>query len=362
MLRGFLIAGAIAVGAVATVAVLSDGEPVTVIRVIDGDTFTANVGGEEKRVRLLNVDTPELGRDGSPDECLAQEAADFLSALLPAGQKIDVEYDVEKQDRYDRELLGVFLDGQLVNAEIARQGLGVALQFGDNGKFHPDVSRAEDEARTAGIGVHGLPEECSVPQQTDSTMAQVTALLAVSVVGMDQAALDLHEDKVLALISEVRDLRNRADDPTEFAQAAYEGYRKERGKLDSAISDLVKRGDGIDERYAQIQKEEETERHRLEAERLESERRAAEEAATAERQRQEAEERERLASATQVPASPAPRQVAPQQSAPQQSAPSGGPDTYTGCRAYGGNYALTSIDDKGRNYAKIDCTTKVQIG
>lgn len=362
MLKGFLIAVAVAVGAVATVAVLSDDEPVTVVRVVDGDTFVANLGGEEKRVRLLNVDTPELGRDGSPDECLAQEATDFLSSLLPAGQEVDVEYDVEKRDRYDRELLGVFLDDQLVNAEIAREGLGVAVQFGDNGKFHPDVSRAEEEARTAGIGVHGLPEECSVPQQTDSTMSQVTALLAVSVAGMDQTALDLHEKKVLALLSDVRDLRNRADEPTEFARAAYEGYRKEREKLDSAISELVERGDGIDERYAQIQEEEETERRRLEAERLESERRAAEEAATAERQRREAAERERLAGATQVPPSPAPRQAAPRQSVPQQSAPAVGPDTYTGCRAYGGNYALTSVDDKGRPYAKIDCTTRVQIG
>ena len=37
-------------------------------------------------------------------------------------------------------------------------------------------------------------------------------------------------------------------------------------------------------------------------------------------------------------------------------------DTYTGCRAYGGNYVFTSVDKKGRAYAKIDCTTKQQIG
>ena len=37
-------------------------------------------------------------------------------------------------------------------------------------------------------------------------------------------------------------------------------------------------------------------------------------------------------------------------------------DSYTGCRAYNGNYAMTSVDKKGRPYAKIDCTTRVQIG
>ncbi|EEI17004.1 hypothetical protein HMPREF0298_1133, partial [Corynebacterium lipophiloflavum DSM 44291] len=55
--------------------------------------------------------------------------------------------------------------------------------------------------------------------------------------------------------------------------------------------------------------------------------------------------------------------------APSSSAPpapalhsGGGGDTYTGCRAYGGNYAFTSVDDEGRRYAKIDCATKAQIG
>lgn len=359
MLRGALIAGAVVVGAVATVAVLSGDEPATVVRVIDGDTLTANVEGQEKRIRLLNVDTPELGRDGAGDECLAQEATNFLSSLLPVGQEITVEYDSEKQDRYGRELLGVFLDGQLVNAEIARQGFGVAVQFGDNSRFLPDVSDAEDEARAGGIGVHGLPEECSVPQQTDSTVAQVAALLAVSAAAMGPSDLHLYEKKVLALLSDVRDMRNRADDPSEFAQAAYDGYREEREKLDSAIEDLEDRGARIDERYEQIEREAEAERERLEAERLESELEAE---AEADRQRRETEERELAERTAPIAGNPAPQQVAPQQSAPQQSAPSGGRDTYTGCRAYGGNYALTSLDDKGRPYAKIDCTTKAQIG
>lgn len=33
-----------------------------------------------------------------------------------------------------------------------------------------------------------------------------------------------------------------------------------------------------------------------------------------------------------------------------------GPDTYTGCRAYGSGG--TSVDDRGRRYTKIDCTTR----
>lgn len=38
---------------------LSDKIEVTVIRVIDGDTFIAAVNGNEERIRLILVDTPE---------------------------------------------------------------------------------------------------------------------------------------------------------------------------------------------------------------------------------------------------------------------------------------------------------------
>ncbi|MDD7581484.1 MULTISPECIES: hypothetical protein [unclassified Corynebacterium] len=64
-----------------------------------------------------------------------------------------------------------------------------------------------------------------------------------------------------------------------------------------------------------------------------------------------------------APANPAPANDAPAALAPAAPAPAApAPDTYNGCRAYGGNYALTSVDNQGRPYAKIDCSTKVQIG
>src|SRR5699024_5076736 len=50
MLKGALITGVVVVGTVATVAVLSGEDPVTVIRVVDGDTIDARVDGKEKRI------------------------------------------------------------------------------------------------------------------------------------------------------------------------------------------------------------------------------------------------------------------------------------------------------------------------
>ncbi|MFJ4761298.1 thermonuclease family protein [Kocuria marina] len=55
----------------------------TVERVVDGDTLDATIAGKSTRVRLLNINTPEVARDGQPGECLADEATAKLEDLLP---------------------------------------------------------------------------------------------------------------------------------------------------------------------------------------------------------------------------------------------------------------------------------------
>ena len=360
MLKGALIAGVVTVGAVATVAVLTDDGPSpTVIRVIDGDTIDASVNGKETRIRLLNVDTPEIGRDGMPDDCLAQDATEYLKSLLPAGAEISLEYDQERTDRYGRDLAGVFIDGTLVNAEIAREGYGVAVVFGGNDRFYPQVSAAESMARGAGRGIHELPEDCSIPQQTDTLVGDAAPLLVASVLAMDTTELEEFEQQVVSLLSDARSLQRKAGQPSDFAEAAHNGYREEQKELRELIADLKDRDELIVQRRADIeQQESEAE---LERQRVEAERQAEIERQRIEAERRAAQDHDRAARGTPPPPPPP---TVPQR-APLQSTPSGGGGgggKYTGCRAYGGNYALTSIDEKGRRYAKIDCVTKVQIG
>ncbi|HHU67723.1 thermonuclease family protein, partial [Corynebacterium sp.] len=282
MLKGALITGVVVVGTVATVAVLSGEDPVTVIRVVDGDTIDARVDGKEKRIRLLNVDTPEYGRDGAADDCLAEEATAYLQSLLPSGREITLSYDSERTDRYGRDLAGVFVDDTLVNAEIAREGYGVAVQFGGNDRFMPEVSAAEAEAKAQRLGVHGLPDECLVSAQTATTVSEAAPLLAAGLLAMSQADLDLHEEKLLAALTKVKKVRTLALHPSEFAENAYDGHRAEQEELNDTAAKIEQRISEIGERRAQIEREAEEERQRLENERIEAERRAAEAAEAAE--------------------------------------------------------------------------------
>lgn len=349
MWKKLLGLGAVGIGVATVIAVVNDDDvQATVVRVIDGDTFTAQVDDEEKRIRLLNVDTPELSRDGQQAECLAQEATDYLASVLTPGTSVDLHYDDEKTDRYDRDLAGVFIDGQLINADIARNGFGVAVVVGKNERFYPEVQQAQQEASAHRIGVHDPTLECSLAAQVDTTVAESLAVVAAGVAATDIVDLNLRSGKVISLLRDARHLRKLVDNPTPFEQAADLNFQQEKKNLEKAITDLERDKDSTENLKESFLKETEEKKLR----KIEDKKRQRE---RDERADEDVETRKispavphRLPTTSPTPA-PAP-------------APAPGYDGYTGCRAYGGNYALTSTDNKGRSYAKIDCTTKVQIG
>ena len=77
--------------------------PAVVDYVIDGDTFVAAVKVQEDisitvRVRILNIDTPEIHGECASEIEMANRARDRLSELLSAGDMIDLQNI--KDDKY----------------------------------------------------------------------------------------------------------------------------------------------------------------------------------------------------------------------------------------------------------------------
>lgn len=86
----------------------------------DGDTLHLEDG---RSVRLMGIDAPEMGRDGSPDQYFAREARDYLRRLVE-GRPLRLETDGQGPDRYGRVLAAVFLpDGRMVNEILVEEGL-----------------------------------------------------------------------------------------------------------------------------------------------------------------------------------------------------------------------------------------------
>ena len=162
--------GAVALVGAAAAAAVVVGSDTTVERVVDGDTVDVSTWSGTKRVRLLNINAPELGHDGAPEECLAQEAKDRLEELLPAGTTVTLEYDVDRQDRYGRELAGVFVGDDFVNEQIVSEGFAHAVVFESNRKFYDRILSAEAGPRETEAGVFGIEPGCLVGAAPDTTV------------------------------------------------------------------------------------------------------------------------------------------------------------------------------------------------
>jgi micrococcal nuclease len=99
-------------------------QPVQISHVIDGDTVVLADG---ERVRLIGIDTPELGRRGQPHEYGAIAAREALRSLLANATRISARIGNETRDRYDRLLAHLYADGRNVQAILLEDGLAVPL-------------------------------------------------------------------------------------------------------------------------------------------------------------------------------------------------------------------------------------------
>lgn len=137
-------------------AELSAPEAAEVIAVVDGDTINVQTAGGEARVRLIGLDTPEINRDGGPDDCYAQEARDDLNALV-YGQTVELRGDPTQDDtdRYGRLLRHVYIDGQ--SAALALLEAGAAHEYTYQVPYIGQAQHqaAEAEARAAELGMWG---------------------------------------------------------------------------------------------------------------------------------------------------------------------------------------------------------------
>ena len=207
---------------------LEAGDPATVVRVIDGDTIVVRRDGQEETVRLLNIDTPETKHPNKAVQCLGPEATQALETLLRPGDDVVLRYDLERTDKYGRTLAGVFEDEVLVNAEIARLGLGVPVVFEPNRRFYPEVLAAWNEAEGEQAGLHQPDLACSLPVITDAAAAEpdetligeLATVLAVVAAG-EQPWMEVHyKDELDRVQRVVDDHRRRADQAAEQAREA----------------------------------------------------------------------------------------------------------------------------------------------
>jgi micrococcal nuclease len=149
-----------------------------VTRVVDGDTLVLSNG---QKVRLTGIDTPEssnnaktrrdsqrTGKDIQTITGQGKEAARFVRKMIE-GKEVRLEFDVQKHDRYGRELVYVYdvetlkfhpeykttqgvlttADNEIfLNGSIVRSGYAMPMTIPPNVKYADLFKKLYQEAKT----------------------------------------------------------------------------------------------------------------------------------------------------------------------------------------------------------------------
>jgi micrococcal nuclease len=124
-----------------------------VISVTDGDTFKIDYNGQEKKVRLIGVDTPEsVSPNKEKNNNYGKEASNYTKSRLE-GKNILLEFDVQETDKYGRFLVYVYLeDGTMYNKELLEKGYAQVATYPPNVKYVEEFEEIQKKARENSIG------------------------------------------------------------------------------------------------------------------------------------------------------------------------------------------------------------------
>ncbi|MBO1199948.1 thermonuclease family protein [Staphylococcus simiae] len=132
---------------------LKDKDKVHITRVVDGDTFVATRNGQQIKVRLTGVDTPETVKPNTPVQPFGKEASNYSKKTL-TNKDVYLEYDKEKEDRYGRTLAYVWLDkDHMYNKELVEKGLAREKYFAPNGKYRNVFIKAQEKAKEQHLNI-----------------------------------------------------------------------------------------------------------------------------------------------------------------------------------------------------------------
>ena len=164
-----------------------------VIGVTDGDTIKVDVNGEQQKVRLVGVDTPETKHPSKPVEYFGKEASDYTATTLSA-KTVYLQKDVSSTDRYGRYLYYVWLSKpssvepskeevieKMFNAQLVSNGYAKVYTYPPDVKYDSIFLELQQNARAQNLGLWGesgqsvdnIPNNSSAQGETPETASYI---------------------------------------------------------------------------------------------------------------------------------------------------------------------------------------------
>lgn len=132
------------------------------VRVVDGDTLMVAINGEETKVRLIGVNTPEsvaseeyLEKKGTTNSEEGKQASEWVKENIP--KELYLQKDVSDTDKYGRSLYYVWMEipndcndieeirTKMLNGVLLDKGLAETMTIYPDSKYVNEFEEIEDE-------------------------------------------------------------------------------------------------------------------------------------------------------------------------------------------------------------------------
>ena len=123
------------------VGFLSAYTPLENIRVVDGDTIRAEAKGKEIKIRLVEIDAPEMNQP------FGAQSKNFLNRLL---YEKDVTLISQGEDRYGRTLGEIYANGESANTLMIKSGFAWVY---DSYVKDSSLYKYQDQAKAENLGL-----------------------------------------------------------------------------------------------------------------------------------------------------------------------------------------------------------------
>lgn len=146
---------------------------------VDGDTAKFIYNNEEITARFLAIDTPESVHPTIGEEPYGKEASEYTCNTLKNAEEIILEFDnnSDRKDKYDRYLVWVFVDGELLQKQLIKKGYAEVAYLYDDYKYTSELEKEEEIAKGKLIGIWSTDVEVgssvSSGEATEKTMTTI---------------------------------------------------------------------------------------------------------------------------------------------------------------------------------------------
>ena len=150
-----------------------DGMSATVVSVETGNTFTAEIEGVQKPVRLINTAAPSAHGVALSNTCLVEESTSKLAEKLPEGAEVTLNFDESQRGGTGYVEAAVYTGEAFINADMARSGLVSTTFATADDEFYSPISEAQQEAANEGLGLYSKDTDCTISASIEEQVKAV---------------------------------------------------------------------------------------------------------------------------------------------------------------------------------------------